>query len=163
GWFAVVIGNRLPTANKESRAFLVSLEGLEAFLPSHQSDPPAFPVEPRIRLIVLTSWHFVDHSEQGGFLELAQQVRAHAGPLALPSTDTSRPAEAAKAVTTALEMGYVPLTHTTRQGYKTVSWYRGPLVPLFLPTDPQNTLYACADAALRYDPHTGLFDVSYAA
>jgi hypothetical protein len=44
-----------------------------------------------------------------------------------------------------------------------VSWYRGPLVPHFLPTDPQNVVYSCADAALRYDRQTGLLDVSYAA
>ena len=30
GWFAVVVGNRLPTPNKEQRAVLVSLEGHEA-------------------------------------------------------------------------------------------------------------------------------------
>jgi hypothetical protein len=63
----------------------------------------------------------------------------------------------------ALDLGYAPINHTTRQGLRTMSWYRGPLVPLFLPTDPQNFVYSSADAALRYDPHTGLMDVSYAA
>jgi hypothetical protein len=51
-----------------------------------------------------------------------------------------------------------------RQGEKTVSWYRGPLVPLNhdKPKQIQDPV-SCADELLRYDPNTGLFDVTYAA
>jgi hypothetical protein len=158
GWFAVVIGNRLPSRNKENQVFLVSLEGLEAFIPSLHSTPPT-PAAQRIRLVVLANWRFADDAKQGGFLELAEQARHHAGPLRLPSPGTTLRPE----VEAALKMGYAPLHHTTQHGYHSMSWYRGPLVPLFLPADPQNHVYPCADAARRYDPSTGLFDVSYAA
>ena len=51
-----------------------------------------------------------------------------------------------------------------RQGEKTVSWYRGPLVPLNYHKPAQvQELVSCADELLRYDPDIGLFDVTYAA
>ena len=51
-----------------------------------------------------------------------------------------------------------------RQGEKTVSWYRGPLVPLNYdkPVQIQEPV-SCADELLRYDPDIGLFDTTYAA
>jgi len=51
-----------------------------------------------------------------------------------------------------------------RQGEKTVSWYRGPLVPLNYDKPKQiQEPVSCADELLRYDPDTGLFEVTYAA
>jgi hypothetical protein len=60
--------------------------------------------------------------------------------------------------------GYAVFNHVMRQGEKTVSWYRGPLVPLNYdkPVQFQEPV-ANADELLRYDPDTGLFDVTYAA
>jgi len=39
GWFAVVVGNRLPEPGKQYEACLVSLEGTEAFLPKPEHTP----------------------------------------------------------------------------------------------------------------------------
>ena len=64
----------------------------------------------------------------------------------------------------ALGLGYTALSHATRQGVKTVSWYRGPLVPVrWLDVGSFPEIHANADEALHYDDETGLFDVSYAA
>ncbi len=46
---------------------------------------------------------------------------------------------------------------------ETVAWYRGPLAPAPLPSGTVRTPISCADAANRYDPSSGVFDVSYAA
>jgi predicted aconitase with swiveling domain len=67
------------------------------------------------------------------------------------------------AVQTALKLGYAPLPHNLRQGSRTVSWYRGPLVPVPDVARTVDKIFVNADAALQYDKDTGLFDVSYAA
>ena len=161
GWFSVVVGNRLPTPNKENRVFLVSLEGLEGNLPRQNSPPASADLKGTIRLVVLASWRFVDHTEGKGFRELVRGLKC--GPLRLLFDTGAATSEADKDVKTWLEFGYAPLAHQTREGYHTVSWYRGPFVPHFLPTEPKNVVYSCADAALRYDRYKGFFDVSYAA
>jgi hypothetical protein len=164
GWFSVIIGNRLPSANKENRVYLVSLEGLEPYLPGKNPSPLRESPPKSIRLVVLSAWRFIDQTEGKGFDELVQGLEP--GPMKMQPAENEKNAandrlypEAAAA----LDLGYAPISHTTRQGFQTMSWYRGPLVPLFLPTDPRNIVYSSADAALRYDPHTGLMDVSYAA
>lgn len=160
GWFSVVIGNRLPTPNKENRVYLVSLEGLEGYIPNNTQKNQNTDSQEDIRLVVLTSWSFVDHTEGKGFYELAKSLtdNENIAPLKIQSPDTVQ-----KEIKTALDYGYVPLNQTTRQGYKAMSWYRGPFTPHFLPTDPENIVYSHADAALRFDKNMGLFDVSYAA
>ena len=62
----------------------------------------------------------------------------------------------------AFALGYVPLIHRLRHGGQTVSWYRGPLAPLPV-TATVPTPISCPDAVSRYNPQTGMFDVSYAA
>lgn len=67
-----------------------------------------------------------------------------------------------------LRLGYVPTRHYMRGGDKSISWYRGPLVPFVPNVAEQADLFArlpapAADGLLRYDAATGLFDVSYAA
>ena len=44
-----------------------------------------------------------------------------------------------------------------------MSWYRGPLVPLWYRKLETYTFLPSADAALRYNYETGLLDASYAA
>ena len=60
-------------------------------------------------------------------------------------------------------MGFAPVNHSLRNGDTTISWYRGPLVPMCVRESMTYTDISCADAALRYDPTTGMFDASYAA
>jgi hypothetical protein len=172
GWFSVVVGNRLPTPGKENHVFLVSIEGLESSLPTQKSSEAHAAVAPdpktMIRLIVLAHWRFVDKLEGSDFKQLMKKLDC--GPLRLALAQATLPAGAAqikidadKEIKAALKFGYVPLQHQTGEGHHTVSWYRGPLVPHFLPTEPRNIVYSSADAALRYDPYEGLFDTSYAA
>ena len=89
---------------------------------------------------------------------LAQQAAA-----AQPGSVTKLgDADATVLVQNALLMGYVPLEHHLRGGGTTVSFYRGPLVPLSV-SHTAPAYYSCPDAANGYNPQTGLFDVSYGA
>jgi hypothetical protein len=158
GWFSLVIGNRLPQANKDHRVFIVSLEGHQDRLQGKWTPASG----QKIRLAVLGSWAFK--------CEGANDFKAHMkelniDSLHLPFTpfDDNSPA-AQDIVNGAYARGYTAFTHVMRQGEKTVSWYRGPLVPLNYEKPQQiQEPVSCVDELLRYDPNTGLFDVTYGA
>jgi len=62
------------------------------------------------------------------------------------------------------DKGYVPLNHRLRDGASTISWYRGPLVPDRVGDQRELPLLGqSADELTRYDPETGMYDVSYTA
>lgn len=90
--------------------------------------------------------------------------------LLMTSFGLSVPEESMKEVRGALERGYVPLNHDFRSGRendiftvdKTVSWCRGPLVPYRVERNLKLPA-ASADYLLRFDPSTGMLDVSYAS
>lgn len=160
GWFSLIIGNRLPQSNKEHCVFLVSLEGhLECL---NESWKPA--TNQLIRLVVLGTWKF-KCTEANDFK--AQMSSLEPDSLRLP--DVSRPEQSPEAedidiVNGAYSRGYTAFNHALRHGEKTVSWYRGPLVPLNYDKQQQiQEPVSCADELLHYDPDTGLFDVTYAA
>ena len=154
GWFSVVLGNRLPSENSRNTVFLVSLEGLGDLL--HVQDPQINEGD-GVRLGVLAQWSFT--AKGASFLNLMDHLAEGAEQLRIvPRQESSD-----KAVQRAMLLGYTALNHTTRLGEKTVSWYRGPLTPVSLAKEAYNYIYDSADAALRYDPETGLFDVSCAA
>ena len=71
--------------------------------------------------------------------------------------------DARESVRAAYQRGYTALNHSTRLGEKAVSWYRGPLVPLYLGRQTGYDFRPAADAAMRYDPLQGMMDVTYAA
>ena len=158
GWFSVLLANRVPVnpsdAARRYTAVIVSLEGLQDLL----GDDEPKPLPAKVRLVVLGRWSFVSRGEN-----FEDMVRA----LAPPGRDmwlrVQPEAVANDTARTALEGGHVPLPHRLRQGGRTISWYRGPLVPV--PTVPEirNLIYASADEALQLDADSGLFDVSYAA
>ena len=161
GWFSVVVGNRLPANGKRNHGLLVSLEGFEHLL---QAEPPAG-IPGTVRLAVLKQWTYVadgptfreyldaltENGEDGS--EKDVWLRVYPGRDGTPDESVQK----------ALDLGYTALTHATRQGGRTVSWYRGPLVPTPLDAGTYHPIHANADEALRYDETTGLFDVSYAA
>ena len=60
----------------------------------------------------------------------------------------------------ALALGYAAADYRTRLGERTVAWYRGPLLPVAMQPNPQPP-FRDAEAALVYDPDTGMFDVSF--
>ena len=154
GWFSVVIANRFPAASQPSTAYLVSLEGFAACI------PPGAPGAKyqTVRLAVLTSWSFIDDggSEQA-FTQALTAVAGHSSGLSVASLGSDAAAEAV------LAQGYVPMSHATRQAETVTSFYRGPLTPLSLDMSGVPSTYSCSDAALRFDPATGMLDVSYAA
>ena len=161
GWHSVVVGNRLPRAEPgnevENRVYLVSLEGMAYVLPPAAN---AFDGKAFVRLAVLSTWSFRTREGQG-FKKAAAEMVSDA--LRLPWDDNAGgDREAKERVQRALRMGYTALTHTTRLGEKTVSWYRGPLIPV-PPGEPLDTFCPTADAALGYVPEDGMFDVSHAA
>lgn len=158
--YAVVIANRLPAMGKKSTVHLVSLHRLAGYLPGTAS-PPAITT---IRLVSLARWSFDTVSEKQSFATVLEAVDV--APLALkPSTavaSATGPGDPATTVRNALAMGFAGLDHRLREGDRTVSWYRGPLLPY--PAKPTVKVpVSSADAVLRYDPATGLFDTSHAA
>jgi hypothetical protein len=161
GWFSLVIGNRLPQVDKAHRVFLVSLEGHQDRLQETWQSKP----REMVRLAVLGSWGFICKG--------SNDFKAHMQNLSIdslhlpfdndPSDDNS--STSAKAIVNrAYASGYTAFDHFMRQGEKTVSWYRGPLVPLNYDKPQQvREPVKSADELMRYDPKTGLFDVTYSA
>ena len=158
GWFSLIVGNRMPQANSEHRVFLVSLEGHQERLQESWQPQP----HQMIRLAVLGTWGF-NCEGLNDFKRHMNQL--HIDSLHLPFeryNDAS--SEAKDIVNAAYARGYTALNHVMRQGEKTVSWYRGPLAPLdYVKPQQVQEPVRCADELLRYDPTTGLFDVTYAA
>lgn len=176
GEYSVIIANRLPKNGGVSTACLVSLEGMEAFLPLDSGKSPNLEPSSRyIRLVVLKQWSFSCTAPHETFKGAFQNLTY--GPLQLPYTPPAfsppSPTEDESAseatVKNAMAMGYTALNHHTRWGDQTISWYRGPLQPFKTLPDVNSPLSASlvplstADAALRYDPDLGMLDVSYAA
>jgi hypothetical protein len=178
GWFSVVVSNRTVIgcaarnpggAGTLNIAHLVSLEGLQAYLPDATGKNPSIPnnIE-RVRLVSLASWTFTCFSTGLNFRNLMQnlkvgalQLSGDASPPAFSPPAQSTPVDAQAIVQSAYQLGYVPLNYTTQQGEQTVAWCRGPLVP-FATRRVERLPFANADEAKIYDPHTGMFDLSLA-
>lgn len=149
-WVSILTGNRLPLVRPEggrSRAYLISLEGFrnwKSFLGE----------EREIRLVVLHSWEFYAVEEPQGFLEICHGLQK--GRLEAAGGEGEE-------LSRIKGNGYMPLVHHLRQGSRTVSFYRGPLIPGEAPLEEEREENWCADGWYRYDPEMGVFDVSYAA
>jgi hypothetical protein len=185
---AVVLGNRVPADNVTAHAYLVSLENMEPLLPDDQGNPGSgLAGVSTVRLITYRWWSFTATTGSASFQSLLEGVNAvppgQAGVLSslqLPFAGARpTPAQVQQAMNdqaagtvsapdatvlahNAFALGYVPLGHRLRHGGQTVSWYRGPLAPLPVTAKVQTPI-SCPDAASRYNPQTGMFDVSYAA
>jgi hypothetical protein len=169
--YSVLIGSRLPQADKESIVHLVSLENYSEVLQDNWENPNIHSV----RLISLKNWRFSSINTGGSFLQHFRNLNGETignatsedhtfrpdNPILLHFPFTPNPGILKKSFSL-LQQGFVPMEHRFRQAIKSVSWYRGPLVPLNLPAIlplPASS----ADALLIYDPDTGYYDVSYAA
>ncbi|HEY3706408.1 MAG TPA: hypothetical protein VGL22_15200 [Terracidiphilus sp.] len=179
GWFTVVLGNRLALARKDpanpnpsikpegeiNLVCLVSLEGFAELLPKVDGNGNATSPIPgdksAVRLAVLASWKFTCYGNNDFKTKMAALDDETL--LGLPTKDLKGTDDGTVFALSALTLGYAGLNHTTRLGEKTVSWYRGPLVPLEMKVlDPYEAI-PCADHALRYDPRNGMFAAEYAA
>lgn len=160
----VVIGNRLATAAQATTAYLVSFEGWGPYLPDAAGNPsPSLPTGTEtVRLVVLHQWTYSAVDQQQTFAGLLTAVSTTPSgvqlPVVLESTDAG-----AIAVSNAAGMGYTAMDHALVDGDATVSWYRGPLLPLAETATFVAPPYTAASPLLRYDPTTGMFDVTYAA
>jgi hypothetical protein len=169
GTFSIVIGTRLPQPDKKSYAYLVSLEGLEGFLAATAeggtlNDPPPDMTQ-SLRLAVLTHWTFNTKGDPATFVDDLERLNGRTpGGEDAPNTNlrVSVP-DADPPISTALDAGYVPLDHDLRTSERTVSWYRGPLSPVYAPATPIELPVSSPDEALVFDPTTGMLDVSLAA
>jgi hypothetical protein len=148
-FFSLVLANRFPKNGVKNIQYLVSLEGYKDILHPAKVGGGF----EKVRLVVLATWSFTNTDDDQTFDELMKNLTVDRLGLPMKSTDPD--------VTRALQMGYTALDHNTRQGEHTVSWYRGPLLPMDMPKDTPVS-YPNSDAAIRYDPHFGLFDVSLA-
>ena len=187
---AMVLGNRWPHPDADhpdvtAYAYLVSLENMGDYLP--QDDGTGSQSLPggttHVRLICYRTWHFAANDLAEKFRDLCENLN-HDPLASSPLTTLRLPADAPdpQAVQTAIEkqkagqladsdadalvrnalcLGYTAMDHHLRDAGTTVTWCRGPLVPFPIQPPAYNSV-ACADALLRYDPETGLFDASYA-
>ncbi|HEV2734461.1 MAG TPA: hypothetical protein VGV85_06460 [Longimicrobiaceae bacterium] len=153
GEYSSVFSNRLPKPGSRTVCFLVSVEDMGALL------PPATPSAAAVRLAVLHSWSFGSVPLGETFREYFEKIDRDPATLQVPYASAGAPSAA---VRQALEMGYTAVNHHTRQGAATVSWYRGPLLPFASPPYVRVPIPS-PDSLVRYDPRTGMFDVSLAA
>jgi hypothetical protein len=168
GLFSVVLGNRfpssqtVPSAGKDwgivNTACLVSLEGWGAYL----DDPVRHAGEAAaaFRLVVLGSWRFTCQGSND-FTSLMSHLDDSTA-LALPNLPESGD-EIGRVVDAALRIGLAPVNHDFRNEDRLISWYRGPLAPIRYTLSSSYDDLSCGDAALRFDPKTGMFDTEYAA
>jgi hypothetical protein len=169
GTFAIVVGNRLPQSDKQSHAYLVSLEALGDFLPATSAGgtltDPALVTSRSLRLAVLQHWTFNTKGETAAFVDRLELLngRAIGGPDAANTNLRVSVTGASPPISTALEAGYVPLDHDLRTSETTVSWYRGPLSTIDRAPSPLELPISSPDQALVFDPATGMFDASLAA
>ncbi|HEY1701350.1 MAG TPA: hypothetical protein VGG75_16725 [Trebonia sp.] len=169
GTFAIVVGNRLPQPDKQSHAYLVSLESLAGFLPADKDDgtlaTPGLDLAKSLRLAVLQHWTFFTKGETAAFVDRLEMLngRTIGGTDAVNANLRLTAPGARPPVSTALDSGYVPLDHDLRTGETTVSWYRGPLSTVDRAPADLKLPISSPDQALAFDPTTGLFDASLAA
>ena len=150
---ATILGNRLPKKGEVSTVHLVALE--ERYNSGTFDYQGAGPND-FIRLVSLASWSFTCVNSKHNFDALLKEIDREPDTLRLPSQN-NHPAKQY------LDLGYVPLHHALRQGDKTVSWYHSPLSTGQSQDKLTDTdTVAIADQLMRYDPNTGMFDVSYA-
>jgi hypothetical protein len=169
---SIVVGNRLPKPDSKCVAHLVSLEGLSQFLPDDRGNPKKISANGQpakaIRLVSLASWSFTSVDPTKTFSQYLLSLNLYTFQRPCAAKDSS---DAEKAVSNAFRLGYTALKHQTRVGDQTVSWVRGPLLPLDKidetivtpPAEDGSGVISAADQAMRFNPKTGMYDVTYAA
>jgi hypothetical protein len=180
---ATVIGNRVIEPGRSYLAHLVSVEGRYDGEVSKAVFDAAV-TRGTVPLLSLRQWAFRTAAEAPDFVGLltgldvqgAEPVRRAAvhrvvegeveerhlvGGEAAPRLPV--PADLPAAALPWVQVGYVLLPHALRTGDRTVSWYRGPLVPAAPASSSAPLPARGADALLRYDEATGCLDASFAA
>jgi hypothetical protein len=185
--FSVVLGNRIAQNDQPAYAFFVSLENMGPYLPGDDGTPAKFPDGiNKVRLICYRSWRFTANTMDQNFLKLLLNLNAPVvdgkqfttvqfpatltppddgevkAALALEALGKLDAAGAKVLALNAFGQGYVPMKEQMRHANTSVSWYRGPCLP-FATVNETFVAAGSGDALNRYNPKTGLFDVSYGA
>lgn len=173
GQFASIIGNRLCRRTQDKlmiNVHLISLEGYQDFFADTKREN-MFTEQDKVRVISLTDWKFVSCAKgEKSFKQLAVNMSVgHFGQMELEGKQDQQ------TVPDMLRLGYRPINHETREGMRTVSWYKSPLLPCIpafqsIDTDgdscDQYQNYQCIsqpDAALAYISDLYMLDTAYAA
>jgi hypothetical protein len=189
GWFAIVMTNRVPSANAKCRACLVSVEQRTDLItadppPSELPGPLKFHIEefqPRdVGPLLLQTPRIHEFPQAPGASRLINLIPAKTRLVLLHSwqfvcegngtffdlmqnLDDGMIGKVAAAGQPALtDTSHLRLELDDRGGSKEVALYRGPFVPFVLTRDPLGP-YHSADQARRATPETGVEDISYAA
>jgi hypothetical protein len=172
GIYSVVVANRFPVASasdplgQQNIAHLVSLEGMSDYLSGSANFGSG---KDTLELISLYAWTFRTLPDPSAdFQGLMQAMVAEEGPagsqvaskllMRLPSTGVTN-----STLKSRLDAGYVPLNYLTRSGEQTYAWFRGPFAPSLAKEFTTPGQFQTSDAAVIYDQHNGIFDLSLSA
>ncbi len=153
--YSVIVGNRIPQEGKKSVVYLVSLENFY----NDKFENRYKPKNGMIQLVALKNWCFTLAREEDTFVGIAKNLRHNSGTLKYPY-DTSK--QKNELLEKLLSMSYTLMPHHTREGEKTVSIYKGPLISYHSRRDIKLPV-SCSDELVHFHTDTGMFDVSYAA
>lgn len=161
GWFSCLAANRYVNEGAQKirryQACLVSLKGFEELLEAEGVEKKRRCLSGAgiVRFFVLYEWGFTSTASPYSFSGIIRGLRV--GTLGGPVKESVR----AQELRDLLERGYYPLNHRLRDGSRTVSWYRGPLVPQYEKREPFH-YHVFSDQISRYDPDMGMMDMGYA-
>jgi hypothetical protein len=143
---AVIMGHRLPVGGGNI-AHLVAIDG--------KFDADSFPpASGTVELVTLKSWRFNSIDPKHGFVQ--QLIHLDQGVF-------KQPGSGHPLADSYLQKGTALLPHHMREGNKSASWYRGPLIPGFhAPRDEVAFPVESANELVRFNESIGMFDVSYA-
>ena len=171
---AVILSNRLPTPGKKHHVHLISTEKdvygdlVDDFGWNTTTWDNIKAGTKKKYLVSLYNWSFTcKESGALGFREILEK-QVNIGPFQMYNVDlmnVTKPEKNDGKLAPYLKRGFVPMPHYLRKGEKTISWYHGPLVPIFNQWEHGiDVKYSTSsDDYLLYDKTSGLLDVSYAA
>lgn len=161
GWFSCLAANRyVDEGARKSRRYqacVVSLKGFEELLEAEGMEKKRSCLSGAgiVRFFVLYEWGFTSTASPYSFPGIIRGLKV--GTLSAPVKENVK----AQELRDLLERGYYPLNHRLRDGSRTVSWYRGPLVPQYEKREPFH-YHVFSDQVSRYDPDMGMLDMGYA-
>ncbi len=151
---ATILCNRLPKKGDTSTVHLVSVENRYKNGSFDYQNPTSS--DGLIRFVSLKSWSFSCEDKAQDFTHLLDNLDGTPSTVRLKDTNN-------KDADQNLRQGYILLPHSLRNGQKTLSWYRGPLIPGKNVDKLTEPLPMTADELMRYNESNKLFDISYAA
>ena len=177
GWFSVILSNRLPKTppvqqvtegsleEKKGLHFarnivhLVSLEGFIGYLEDKPHPKLRKTAYQKVRLASLASWEFYCKPPMESFSKLMENLDADL----LRLKTEEKQLHKHPYLKTAFEGGYIPMQYCSRNGEKTMAWYRGPLIPVINEYSPEvkdDDVFFSVEASMIYDDQNGIFDLS---